>query len=414
MSLSPSIHSLAQKNANYDENKVREYQLPDVLTLQNGNKITNTRDWEKKRRPEILSLFEQEVYGRIPNAKLQPFSSKVIEESDEALNNTALRKQIAITFKKDDKEITINVLVYLPKNVENPPIFIGYNFYGNQSIIADENVILTRAWIDNNAEFGIDNHQANDASRGKRANRWPVEKILAQGFGLATIYYGDVDPDKNDFSDGIQSFFYKKGQTAPADNEWGAIAAWSWGLSRVMDYFKNDQSFNDSKYILMGHSRLGKAALWAGATDERFDIVISNDSGCGGAALSRRNYGETVAAINQSFPYWFANNFEKYNLNETNLPVDQHMLIALIAPRPVYIASAESDQWADPKGEYLSGHYAGIVYSLYGKTGLPSPTPPSVNQPVHNDMGYHIRTGIHDVTDYDWEQYMVFSKKHLM
>ena len=306
------------------------------------------------------------------------------------------------------------ILIYLPKNVEKAPVFLGYNFYGNHTVTDDVNVIISEAWSRDNPSFGIINNQLTEQSRGVRTNRWAIDKMLDAGIGLATIYYGEVDPDKDDFSDGIHPFFYVDNQQQPAASEWGSIAAWSWGLSRTMDYFETNNEVDENKVIVFGHSRLGKTSLWAGASDERFAGVISNCSGCGGAALSKRKFGETVARINTSFPHWFCKNFRNYNNNEEALPVDQHELLALIAPRPLYIASAEEDQWADPHGEFLSAFYASKVYDLFDKKGIPSDEMPNVNEPVQNTVAYHIRTGIHDVTDFDWEQYIKWAKEQVL
>lgn len=401
--------SFAQFEPNYDESKVPEFVVPNPLEMFNGKKVKSQKAWEKNRRPELLDFFTQNVYGKVPG-ELKIASVEVVEESNDALNGKAKRKQVELTFERKGLKLGFTILLYLPKNVEKAPVFVGYNFNGNHTVVNDVNIIIPDAWARNNESIGIINNQLTEQSRGASSNRWAIDKILDAGYGLATIYYGEVDPDKNDMTDGIHPFFYKADQEHPADNEWGSIAAWAWGLSRALDYFEQDADIDASKVIVFGHSRLGKTSLWAGATDQRFAGVISNNSGCGGAALSKRRVGETVWRINSSFPHWFCTNFKNYSKNEEALPVDQHQLLALIAPRPLYVASAEDDQWADPKGEFLSAFYATPVYELYGKKGIPSDVMPEVNHPVQNTVSYHIRTGKHDVTDFDWEQYIKWAK----
>ncbi len=403
---------LAQYEPNYDENKVPEFKVPDPLKSFKGKKITSVKKWEKSRRPELLEFFTENVYGKVPG-KLELSSFEVVEQSNSALNGNARRRQVVLSFEKGDLDLSFTILMYLPVNQQNVPLFLGYNFYGNHTVNNDVELIISEAWVRDNPSFGIIHNQLTEQSRGVRSNRWPVEKILKAGYGLAVIYYGEIDPDKDDMSDGIHPFFYANDQQQPAANEWGSISAWAWGLSRAMDYLKKDAEVDASRVIVFGHSRLGKTSLWAGATDQRFAGVISNNSGCGGAALSKRRVGETIWRINRSFPHWFCNNFKNYSKAEENLPVDQHQLISLIAPRPVYVASAEGDRWADPKGEFLSALYATPVYQLYGKKGITQDTMPKVNEPLLNTVSYHIRTGKHDVTDFDWEQYIKWADKFI-
>ena len=382
---------------NYDESKVGPYTLPDPLVLSSGERVKDARTWERRRRPEIIKLFEENVFGRSPGKpdKLA-FELKSIEKT--ALNGSAVRKEVSILFNGKNDGPKAEMLMYLPANARGPvPVFIGLNFAGNHTVNSDPGISVTKSWV------------RKEAPRGSDANSWVVDKIIARGYGVATIYYGDIDPDFDDgFTNGVHAMYGK-----PAANEWGSIAAWAWGLSRAMDYLVTDKDVDAKRIAVMGHSRLGKTALWAGATDARFALVISNNSGEGGAALARRDFGETVKRINTSFPHWFNDNYLKYNDNVSGLPIDSHMLIALIAPRPVYVASAEEDKWADPKGEFLGAYHAGPVYQLYGKQGLPTENMPAIHQPVMNAVGYHIRAGKHDVTAYDWERYMDFADKHL-
>ncbi len=403
--------SQTSEEFNYDESRVPKFVLPDLFTTFQGEKIKNKSEWVEKRRPELYAFFEENVYGRVPG-EIDKFNFEILEVGD-ALNGKALRKQVKITFSRNDRSLDFTILLFLPKRRSNVPLFLGYNFLGNHTVHNDPQILLTEAWVMNNDNLGISDNRANENSRGVRSHRWAIDKIVDSGFGLATIYYGEVDPDKDDLSDGLHALFYKEGQENPASEEWGSIAAWAWAMSRAVDYFATDSHVDETKVIAFGHSRLGKTSLWAGATDNRFAGVISNNSGCGGAALSKRKFGETVARINSSFPHWFCDNFNRYNDNEESLPVDQHQLLALMAPRPLYVASAKEDQWADPKGEFLSTYHASELYDLFEEEGIPSNEMPQVNEPVQNTLAYHIRSGKHDVTDYDWEQYIKWAKKIL-
>ena len=402
--------------ANYDEAQIPEYELPALLIDENGNQINSVAEWEENRKPWIFQQFANQVYGQLPG-EYDTLIFEVVQEVPNTLDGKATAKEVKIYFSKEKQQhYSMDLLIYLPKEITSAvPVFLGLNFYGNQTISSDTFITINKSWVRNNEDFGVIDNQATEKSRGARVNRWPLEMIIDAGYGLATIYYGDLDPDKDnpvDWQDGIHPLFYREGQVKPDSNQFAAIGAWAWGLSRAVDYLATDQDINEDKIALIGHSRLGKAALWAGATDSRFNIVISNNSGCGGAALSRRSYGETVGRINNAFPHWFCQNFHQYNNNESELPVDQHMLLALIAPRPLYVASAEDDQWADPKGEFLAAKHASKAYELYGKDGLSGNEMPAVNQPLQNgSVAYHIRTGKHDVTDYDWEQYLKFAKQ---
>jgi hypothetical protein len=398
--------------ANYDESNVPAYTLPELLLAADGRPVKTAAEWTSKRRPEILRLFETHVYGRIPKQKPQ-LTFHVDSEDRNALGGKAIRKQVTITISTPAGKLPLHLLLYLPKTDAPVPVFLGLNFFGNQSVHSDPAVELCPSWILDRPEFGVTEHQATEATRGVEASRWQIEEVIGRGYAVATMCCGDIDPDFDDgFRNGVHPLFYRPQQTAPDDDEWGTVAAWAWGLSRALDYLETDSSIDAKRVAVWGHSRLGKAALWAGACDERFALVISNESGCGGAALSRRIYGETVGRINSHFPHWFCRNFHKYNEREEQMPADQHMLVALVAPRPVYVASAVGDKWADPRGEFLSAKHAEPAYALFGRAGLNVSDMPPVEHPVGQTIGYHIRAGKHDVTAYDWQQYLAFADRH--
>ncbi len=394
-----------------DENDVQPYDLPDLLQFADGRRVANVADWRERRR-EIIRLFETHVYGAAPQSS--PECEITLVSSDRfALNGLATRKQARLTFQKHGQTCEIDMLLYLPnQRREAVPLFMGLNFEGNHTVHTDPGILISQKWVPNDNQ-GIVHHRATARSRGARASRWQVDLLLQNGFGLATAYYGDIDPDFDDgFQNGIHPLFYERGQTRPLADQWGAIAAWSWGLQQIMDYCETDADIDPQRVAVLGHSRLGKAALWAGALDERFALVISNNSGCGGAALSRRKFGETVTDINSRFPHWFCGNFKRYNDSEENLPIDQHMLLACIAPRPLYVASASEDLWADPRGEFLSAVHAAPAYEIFGKAGLAESTSVQIEMPLMNTIGYHLRKGAHDLTGYDWAQFIQFAKLH--
>jgi hypothetical protein len=396
-------------SANYDESKVGTYTLPDPLVFADGKPVRSATDW-KRRRIEILELFATNVYGHSPKPPAKT-KFEISEESKNALGGKAIRKQVAIhlTSKKDGPKASL--LLYIPKAARKPvPVILTLNFSGNHSVINDPGVKLPVIWTWKTHEQQL----AAEDSRGQD-KAFEIGKILGRGYAFGTIYYGDIDPDfKDGYVHGIRALLLKPGQTSRAPDDWGAIGAWSYGLSRAMDYLEKDKDVDAKRVAIMGHSRLGKAALWAGARDERFAMVIASCSGEGGASLSRRNYGESIENITGAFPYWFAANFRKYADHVDQLPVDMHELIALIAPRPVYVTGAEDDRWADPKGEFLACVAAGPVYRLLGQEDLGTAQMPDLNTPILHTIAFHIRTGKHEVTEFDWDQFLIFADKYLV
>ena len=396
--------------ANYDEGKVPRFTLPDPLALPGGGRITSRGDWEEKGRPATLNLIEREMYGRMPVGKPAGFKVVLDREQTDAVGGKAIRREYLVSFTEGEGP-RVRMLLYVPKDARGPvPAFLGLNFRGNQCLEKDSWITPELGYVVGSRK-GEDPRKRAESMRGSAAGRWPVEMILEEGFALATACCGNIDPDFHDgWKNGVHPLFT---EGEPAPDEWGTVSAWAWGLSRLLDALEGIKEVNAEEVAVIGHSRLGKTSLWAGATDLRFKVVISNNSGCGGAALSKRAYGETVGRINRSFPHWFNGNFKKYNGKEEALPFDQHQLIALIAPRAVYVASATEDRWADPVGEFLSVLHAQPVYDLYYEKALGVATPPVPGRSVGTVTGYHLRAGKHDVTPEDWKHYLGFVQRSL-
>ncbi|MEO6455516.1 MAG: hypothetical protein ABIN97_15660 [Ginsengibacter sp.] len=400
--------SQAQTNtSNTDESKVYAYTLPDVLKMKNGRVVKNLEEWNNIQRPYIYNLYQENQFGKYPVKKI-PLNFRLIEKEEQALGGLAIRKQVRIYLHPTDTGVYTDVLLYFPVNVKKPvPVFLGYNFSGNHAIQNDDGILLSKTWVATHAKGAV-NNRATDSSRGAEASQWQVKEILSHGYAVATAYCGDLEPDNPEgWKTGIRTTIKDILKIQP--EEWSAMGAWAYGLSRILDYFEKDKDINANKVALFGHSRLGKAALWAAASDKRFALIISNESGEGGAALSKRWYGETVKIINEKFPHWFIGRYKSYGDNINALPVDGHMLLSLIAPRPLYVASAEGDSWSDPKGEFLSAREAGRVYALFKKKGIDVDSMPPLNHPVGHTIRYHIREGKHNVTLYDWQQYLKFA-----
>jgi hypothetical protein len=361
--------------------------LPDPLVMQDSRAVTSAEQWQKERRPELLELFRTHEYGRAPVKRPADLRFETINVTPGMMDGKAVRKRVDAVFSGPGGQGRIRLFIYLPQNSPRPVAsFVLMNHH-------------------NPAEYDSDDEA--------RSTFWPVKDIIARGYGTVMFFAYDVDPDQHDgFKNGVHGIFDTYTGNRPGD-AWGTIAAWAWGASRAMDYIETDSDFDAKKVAVIGHSRGGKTALWCGAEDERFALAISNNSGCSGAAISRRPVGETIKQINDRFPHWFCANYRAFNDNEAAQPFDQHELIALMAPRLVYVASATEDTWADPEGEFLACVHASPVYKLFGLEGLAASEMPRPDTPLQaGRIGYHLRTGKHELSEYDWARYMDFADTH--
>ena len=402
-----------------DESKVPPYTLPDPLVCADGRKVTDAKMWNEVRRPEVFRLVEENMFGRTPDtSKLQADAVvEVREQSKEAFGGKATRTQFKV-WPIGKKGPSFDMLLYVPNAAKRPaPVFVGLNFGSNHTTTADSAVFPAASWV--SKQWALKGTtQADSALRGGQTARWEFEAMIDRGYASATAYYGDFEPDHPEgWKTGFRAAISPDGaSTQWKDGEWAAIGCWAWGLSRMLDVLEKVPSVDAKRAAVHGHSRLGKAALWAGAQDQRFAFVISNNSGCGGAALNKRIFGETVGVISghykgRGFPHWFTARFETFSENEDKLPLDAHYLLALAAPRPLYVASASLDSWADPLGEFLGAVHADPVYHVLGLPGLGTKEPPPVSKSVGKTIGYHIRPGQHDILLEDWKNYADFADR---
>lgn len=393
---------------NYDEAKAGTYTLPDPLLLLNGKRVKDAKSWYDKRRPEIVRLFEENQFGRSP-ARPTNVTFDAFDTGTPAFDGKALRKQTTIYFRRDKTGPKMDVLIYLPAHAPKPvPLLLNISFSANSVVSSDPGVKEGEVW---NRD-----HKKVPGKQGMAFGKVDIPALLDAGFGFATVYYGDIEPDfEGGLPYGVRALYLKPGQSQPAPDEWGAIAAWGWGLSRILDYMETDKAIDAKRVALYGASRLGKTVLWTAARDTRFAAVVACCSGEGGAALSRRNYGETIAHLVAPgrFPYQFCANYAKYAQHVDQFPVDANLLVALIAPRPLLLQTGDTDYWSDPKGEFLAAQAADPVYKLLGRQGLETDQWPAAGIAILHPLGYYMHAGGHGTLPQDWEQFRLFLKTYL-
>jgi hypothetical protein len=381
-------------------------ELPDPLTTLAGERVTTPEQWRSQRRPELAELFQHYMYGRLPPAV--PIDARIDRLDRKALNGKATLKEITIAFGPPQTP-RLHVLLVVPNERTGPaPVFVGLNFRGNHTLLNDPLIKLPTTWMP--ARYpGVTDNRATDAGRGTHADVWALEQSIDRGYAVASCYCGDIDPDRPDVREGIQPHI------APPKgaHDWATIAAWAWGLHRIVDYLVTDADLDRRRIAVVGHSRLGKTALVAAAFDERIALAIPHQAGCGGTAPSRGTVGESVKQINDRFPHWFCPAFREFNNQPQRLPFDQHCLVALVAPRPVLFSNAVEDTWANPEGQFQVLKAASPVYRLLGAEGLGVEQMPAVGRLVDSTLGYYIRPGNHSMTTGDWRIFLDFADRHL-
>jgi hypothetical protein len=384
--------------------------LPDPLMMFDGVPVTTRKQWRNERRPELISLFQHYMYG-VPPASPGNLSYTIDHIDSLKLGGKATLKLVTLRFGRPGTP-PVSLMLMAPNKSKGPsPVYIGLNFTGNHTTADFPEIPLTEAWVNNR---WLDGDRASDEQRGIRSSAWPYEMMIDRGYAVATIYAGEISPDYDGgFTEGVHRAYFSEGQTRPAPHEWGVIAAWAWGIQRAVDYLVQDNDVDSDGIIAIGHSRLGKAAMLAGALDERIAVIIPSQAGCGGTSPNRFNVGESVERINNSFPHWFNDNFKEFGTRTEQLPFDQHCLIALAAPRPVLLTNATEDQWADPVGQFNMLVAATPVYELHDVQGIETTVFPEENNLISSRLGYFIRPGKHSMSETEWKVWMDFCDKHL-
>lgn len=378
---------------------------PDPLRMFDGKPVTTKIDWFNRRRPELKELFQHYEYGYFPRAA--KIKATFEHQNMKFMDGKATLKLVTLSFVEAEAP-RIHLMLVVPNQRRNPaPVFLGINFSGNHSLITDPNVPLPDGWM-NNKYARVANNRATNEGRGKQVDTWAIEQSVARGYAVATFFGGELQPDVVDATNGIRSVFF--GSHNP-EEDWGTIGAWAWGLQRVVDYLETDRDIDKKRIAVVGHSRLGKAAMLAGAFDERIALVIPLQAGCGGTSPARGTIGESVKRINTSFPHWFCGEFKKFNDEPERLPFDHHCLIALCAPRPVLLSNAVEDSWANPEGQFEMLKAADKVYRLVGVKGIASEEMPEVGQLMDSRLGYYIRPGKHSMTKDDWKVFLDYADK---
>lgn len=402
---------LAPVPVNTDESKVSAYKLPELLVTADGRRVADREMWRSVRRPELIEALATEVYGRTPVIPVH-VHARILTTRSDAVGGLATRTLVELQPLADPAAPKFVLMLYVPNDARGPvPVLLGLNFSGPSSIENDPTLPQRDAARHGYVPKG---KSVPMVTPGADAAAWPLALALGRGYAVATYFYGDLEPDRSDgWRIGLRGYLMKKeGRTAFRSDEWGAIGVWAWGLSRALDYLQTEPRIDARRVAVFGHSRQGKTALWAGAQDERFAVVISNDSGEGGASLARRDFGERITDSIRTYGYWYCENYRAFVGRPDARKTDQHMLLALAAPRALYVASATEDTWADPRGEFLAAVEAAPAYRLFGFSGLGATEWPAPDQPVIGQrIGYHLRTGRHAILAYDWERFIDFADR---